>query len=543
MRRNFWDPDAWLYGLFEVWSFAHTKAIVASGLGGGSLIYANVILEKPAETFTVPDGKGGTRRWPLDYAALKPHYEAVEGLLNPTELPGRYITARAGRAAVPKTQQFIDAAKAAGLLDPQPAPLAVTFADDLGNERPGVPIGSDNLHGRERHTCTLVGECDLGCNEGAKNSLDYTFLSAFSEPTIGHAIRTCCEALDISDLGGAFRVRYRQHAAARARVEARADAEETRAHDDLLLDPSDAPLRSVTATVVVLAAGTFGSVQLLLRSGLGLPRLSARVGEGFSSNGDLLTFARNCKDPRTGRPRELSPSRGPVISAYATRPLDDRLLWMEDAGGPRGSEWGWQLPETGRDALALARTFMRQRRMPKGRVSMLPAGLLGSTGSSSGMLPMLTMGRDVPGGKLRLEGGSLSLDWDPRNSKEDFDAAEETAAMLAKELGGELGPLPVRGRTRGTTVHPLGGCAMAEDPSEGVVDTDGEVFGHEGLFVADGSIMPGPIGPNPSFTIAAFADRIARAAAKGIPVARQRLTDSTRRAPDAAPASTPAEVT
>jgi cholesterol oxidase len=232
-----------------------------------------------------------------------------------------------------------------------------------------------------------------------------------------------------------------------------------------------------------------------------------------------------------------------VISAYATRPLDDRLLWMEDAGGPRGSEWGWQLPETGRDALALARTFMRQRRMPKGRVSMLPAGLLGGTGSSSGMLPMLTMGRDVPGGKLRLEGGSLSLDWDPRNSEEDFDAAEESAAMLAKELGGELGPAPVRGRTRGTTVHPLGGCAMAKDPSEGVVFTDGEVFGHKGLFVADGSIMPGPIGPNPSFTIAALADRIATAAAKKIPVARQRVSDSRRRAADAAPASTPAEVT
>ena len=59
------------------------------------------------------------------------------------------------------------------------------------------------------------------------------------------------------------------------------------------------------------------------------------------------------------------------------------------------------------------------------------------------------------------------------------------------------------------TVHPLGGCPMGESADEGVVNSYGEVFGHPGLYVADGSVMPGPVGANPSLTIAALADRFA----------------------------------
>jgi cholesterol oxidase len=59
------------------------------------------------------------------------------------------------------------------------------------------------------------------------------------------------------------------------------------------------------------------------------------------------------------------------------------------------------------------------------------------------------------------------------------------------------------------TVHPLGGCPMGRTRREGVVDAYGEVFGHPGLYVADGSVMPGPCGANPSLTIAALSDRFA----------------------------------
>ncbi len=76
-------------------------------------------------------------------------------------------------------------------------------------------------------------------------------------------------------------------------------------------------------------------------------------------------------------------------------------------------------------------------------------------------------------------------------------------------LGAEFHDNPLWHLGRVITVHPLGGCPMGGDRREGVVDSFGEVFGYPGMFVADGAVMPGPVGPNPSLTIAALADRFA----------------------------------
>jgi cholesterol oxidase len=138
------------------------------------------------------------------------------------------------------------------------------------------------------------------------------------------------------------------------------------------------------------------------------------------------------------------------------------------------------------------------------------------------MLPMLTMGQDVSGGRFRLDGSGLALDWDPNGrSRSYFASAVALAESFAKHLGGRLGPRLYTRRAPGLTAHPLGGCPMGHDPRTGVVDAHGEVFGYRGLFVADGSIMPGPVGPNPSFTIAAMAGRIAKAARTRAEAARE----------------------
>jgi cholesterol oxidase len=528
MRRNFWDPGAGLHGLFEMWSFSRVRALVSSGLGGGSLIYANVMLRKPPETFAggPPDGD---LPWPVSPDELAPEYDAAAAVLRPTPLPDEYFAPAREQGGVAKTQQFFAAALAGGL-QPQRAPIAVTFrasngeASDSAPAVPGVPFGADNLHGRPRHTCTLVGECDLGCNEGAKNSLDYTYLSRFlkegrtkrdgAEPRA--QIFTCCEATGIEPAaGGGYRVSFVEHRAARGVVRRRRELHE---RGEPLLDletdeTSDHWTRTVTARVVVVAAGTFGSTRLLLSSRPRLPRLSAQLGRRFSTNGDLLTVARECRAP-DGTWRNLDPTYGPVITAYAEHTAGGRRLWMQDAGGPGVSAWAWQAGELPRDlwaARALLPSLLRGRR--GGRISGLVARALGAAQSSAAMLPMLTMGQDSSGGRMRLEGDGLALDWDPRGaSRPYFQSAVALAEGFADRLGGRLGPPLAARLAPGLTAHPLGGCPMGADACSGVVDSSGEVFGYPGLFVADGSIMPGPVGPNPSFTIAAMAGRIGKAA-------------------------------
>ena len=125
------------------------------------------------------------------------------------------------------------------------------------------------------------------------------------------------------------------------------------------------------------------------------------------------------------------------------------------------------------------------------------------------MMPFLGMGRDVPTGRFHLDNdGQLDLAWDAAASQPHFDALRQSSKSIAGQMGGGWMEAPF---SHQTTVHPIGGCAMSEDVAHGVVDPYGNVHNYPGLHVADGSVMPGPVGPNPSFTIAALADRFADA--------------------------------
>ena len=476
-----------------MWSFAHVAAIVASGLGGGSLIYANVMLRKPRDTF---------EGWPVDYDALESHYERVEAAVRPQPFPDDVEP----YASTPKTQAFAQAAAAAGLAVQRP-PLAIAFAAGDAAPAPGVQLPPDgNLHGRPRRTCRLCGECDVGCNEGAKNTLDFTYLSEAVRQ--GARIRTFCEAVGVAPDGeGGYSVRYLQHVSARD------------AHPEHLLDPSREPDRTIRAKVVVLAAGTLGSTRLLLASRPALPRLSAQLGRGFSANGDTITVARDCRTGhgrRRRRPwRRLDPSVGPVITISASQ-RDGHDLWLQDAGGPDVSEWLWQgleLPGDlwGMRGVVLRRTLARLRGRRETRLGPDIAKLLGSTRSSSAMLPLLHMGLDVPGGRLRLRGDTLELDWSPDGeSAPYYRASRDAARRVAGELGGRLGPRALVRRHRGPTVHPLGGCAMGRYGARGRGRPVGR--GVRAAWAVRGrrlGAMPGPVGPNPGLTIAALADRFA----------------------------------
>src|SRR5699024_10205621 len=101
----------------------------------------------------------------------------------------------------------------------------------------------------------------------------------------------------------------------------------------------------------------------------------------------------------------------------------------------------------------------------------------------------------------------LHLSWDSDESKPYIDRMRETMEAIADGLGARYRENPTWYLRKLITVHALGGCAVGTSKQDGVVDTTGQVFGHPGLHVADGSVLPGPTGPNPSLTIAALADR------------------------------------
>jgi cholesterol oxidase len=480
-----WDPHAGLHGLFDVWSFGGLQALISSGLGGGSLLYANVLLPKD-ENWFAEVGTDGAAEWPITRKELDPHYNAVTQMLTPVPFPAHL------HAATPKTDAFRRAATAAGH-EPFAPPLAVTFAPE--GEELGRPFGEAgaNVHRAQRYTCRLVGECDAGCNFGSKNSLDFTYLSAAEQA--GAEIRCRHEVKAFAPDGGGFMIEVADHS----------NADET----------GSSRRRMIHARRLILSAGALGTPYLLLRNRSAFPHISRRLGTRFSGNGDFLTFAARSPHP-------LDPSRGPVITS-TIRVADELDVppgsgpghYVQDGGYPVFAAWIAQLLALPRIAWATRRTgakvawgFASGR--PERNLSAEIAELLGDRRLSAGTLTMLAMGREPAQGRMRLRDGLLDIEWSFRRARPYFVHVRKTMREIADELGARLEDNFLWNLNAVITVHPLGGCPMGRTAALGVVDPEsGMVHNYPGLHIADGSVMPGTVGPNPALTIAAVADRFA----------------------------------
>ncbi len=497
MARNFWDPSEGLHGMFDIWSFSGIEAVVSSGLGGGSLIYANVLLRKDRDSFFVRFPDGTQEPWPVNRRDLDPHYKAVEDIIGVHKYPVRFPP----YAQTPKMLALREGADRLGR-DWKPAPLGVTFANPGSDPVIGAEIqeAHPNLHHLPRSTCRLVGECDVGCNYGSKNTLDMNYLTQALER--GARIAERCEVRSFEPIDGGFAVDFVHHEGT---------------DQGRKMDTSRLPVRRITCRRLVLAAGSLGTTFLLLRNRAVLPRLSRRLGTRFSGNGDFLGLVFTAKRSHDGvrSPRILDPSFGPVITSYASD--DDgeggSRSYVEDAGYPQFVN---SVIENSNPAQALRMLgFLARRawavwtRSPNSRIGSSVGSAFGRNLFTATSMPLLGMGHDVPDGRMRLRDGYLDVEWTSRGSKPYFDRMNGTMRAMAKAVGGRYWPDPLWWLNLLITVHPLGGCPMGTDPSRGVVDEWGRVFGYEGnLWIADGSIMPGPVGANPSLTIAALADRM-----------------------------------
>jgi cholesterol oxidase len=414
--------------------------------------------------------------------------------------------------AAPKTlamKEAADALRRAGRTDltwrlPK---LAISFGGD--SPAPSTPIVGDHLHGaaRFRRACRLCGECDIGCNDGAKNSLDYNYLSLAHAKGADIRVRHDAKEFEHHPDGG-YVVRYRDLT----------DCEGA--------DPKHAPRGAIRCKVLVVSAGALGSTYLMLANEQRLGGLPSAIGTKFCGNGDLLGFIRIKKG------RVLDGARGPVITS--TMRVGDALdpdeaatgrgFYLQDGGYPGFADWIletstipnrlWRSIKFG--AVLLANRIRHKR---TNHLSLAVSQLIAGSSVSSGSLPVLGMGRDVPDGMMHLDGDWLEIDWNVESSREYFGRVKQLMEQVARELDGELNINPTWWLKRVVTVHPLGGCPMGthrelppvgERGAPGVVDDHGEVFGHPGLFVADGAVMPGPVGPNPALTIAALAERFSR---------------------------------
>ena len=451
-------------GLYDVRVGEDMHVLVGCGLGGGSLINAGVALRPDPRVFQ-------DEAWPGEIAQ--------DGLLDEGYARATHWVrpARDPKAAERTKYKALTGSGAALGREPVAAPVVVSFEDTV------------NAAGIAQPACRHCGDCCGGCNVGAKNTVALTYLP--------DAVQHGAEVFTL------------------ARVHHLAKAADGRwqVHFERLEERGPAARSSVSADLVVLAAGTLGSTEILLRSRERGLALSQRLGHGFSANGDIIAFGYGGKaavnaiglgDP----PRVEGIDVGACVSGQI------EIVDAEDLSQSLTIQEG-VLPS----ALApiLPVLFIPNGRL-LGALKSLVAGVY--RGPFARLQTFFAVSHDSAAGRLVLEDDSIALRWPGARDEPVYRRLDAVLEALVRQAGGSYVKNPLAGTLMGrqpATAHPLGGCRIGRERDNGVVNHKSQAFDgragagpadvHEGLYVIDGSIMPRSLGANPLLTITALAER------------------------------------
>lgn len=470
-----WAPAIRCFGILQISPFRDVWVLHGSGVGGGSLGYANVLMRPDDRLFENP----AWCRLADWKTVLQPHYEMAERMLGVTRNPRLWEADRilSEIAAGLSTQETFS-----------PTNVGVYFGES-GQEGVEVPDPYFGGEGPPRAACTHCGACMVGCRDNAKNTLVKNYLH-FAEKW-GAQVWAECEAWDVGPLpgdqtdGARYEVVYRSGTAWLAR-----------------------PEKCVRTRNVVFAGGSLGTLSLLFRcrdvTG-SLPCLSPRLGDLVRTNSESLLGA-------TSRGWETDYSEGIAITSIFHA---DPVTAIEPVRYPAGSSLMRLLSAP---LIASGRSILIRILKTLGIIVAHPLDFLrahvlpGWAQRTTILLVMQTENNYI---RLRLGRSLLTLfrrklvsTPDPEHSLPSrIDAGHLVARRFAEKTNG----IPAGSLNEGLlntplTAHILGGCPMGLDADEGVVGLDCQVHHYPGLYVVDGSIMPANPGVNPSLTITALAE-------------------------------------
>lgn len=471
-------------GLYELLNYPDISVIKGSGLGGTSLINANVAI--------VPDAEVFDSNWPstITRDSLKTYYGRARSVLASTPHP------RAMQLA--KVQALKRRADELG--------LPLTALDINVN----FTIDGTNPYGVPQKPCVDCGNCVTGCNVGAKNTLAMNYLPMAASAGVIIHTQTKVEWLEKLPSG------------------------DWRIHGKHVEDDFSAQSFTIDAHDVILSAGSLNSTEILLRSEMhGLP-VSPALGTRFNGNADFFGLSYNgdgetdvlgyVPPPNPG-PGD-APAPGPNIVGlirYTAGLPESQRISVEDFSFPSASI------QASKALFGLIRgqdtvTGNEQAQADRLARDLDPFDPLHNpNGALNHSMLYLVMGQDNARGVVLFEApwtepdGRIRISWDKAGQQQIFTRMNEEIRRHARALRAnfisnptwsffQLGHL--------ITAHPLGGCPMGEDHLQGAVDPFHRVYTadgstHSGLYVTDGAVVPSALGVNPFLTISALAERFA----------------------------------
>ncbi len=463
LRKFIWMPRLLLHGIQQITLLRDVLVFHGAGVGGGSLVYANTLLVPPDPFFE-------DEKW-RDLAdwkqALAPHYATAKRMLGVTEA-----------AHLAETDEHLRAvAQEMGRGETFHRTNVGVFFGEPGKTVPDPFFGGE---GPERTGCTLCGGCMVGCKPGAKNTLDKNYLYLAEKK--GARILPETRVRDIRPVAGGYELSVERSTS-------------------LIFKER----RTLRARNVVVSAGVLGTVKLLMacRDRGSLPGLPRALGAYVRTNSEALLAVKS-------RSSSVDYSKGIAISAGF---YPDEKTHIEACRYPAGSDF----------MALLGTTLVGGGRLPRplhflGAILRRPfqaLRLLWPFGWARRTVILLCMQPVDNSLELRMRRRwfwpfrrVLDSDRGDRPAAPTFiPIANETAERMAKRMNGmPQSVLPEVLLDTCSTAHILGGCAIGHGPEDGVVDSSCRVFGHEGLYVIDGSVIPANLGVNPSLTITALAE-------------------------------------
>jgi len=468
-----WLPAFRCFGIQQLSLFRGFFLFGTSGVGGGSLVYAAVLMEPEESFFDAP-----TWSHLADWRnVLRPHYQTARKMLGVTTNPRLW----------PADEALKEIAEELGYGDTFKPTEVGYFFGEPGEEVPDPYFGGE---GPPRTGCIHCGACMVGCRYNAKNSLDKNYL--FFAEKWGAEVRPEVEAHDILQLatnqsdGARYEIHYRSSTAWVYR-----------------------PLRSVRAKNVIVSAGALGTLKLLLHCRdvtHSLPNLSARLGEVVRTNSEAFLggFTDKDKDDHSeGLAITSIFNADPKTHVEPVRFSDGSTLMFRLLATPFIEVGGGFLDRLRKTIFSLIRhpmDMIRSKFVPG--LARRGVGLM--LMQTEDNLMRLQLGRSL---FTLFRRGLVARHDEEKTIPVDLALGNRITQMFAEKIGGRpMGSVPSSLLNLPMTAHLIGGSLFGRDPSEGVIDLNCEVFNYPGLYIIDGSIVPANPGVNPSLTITAFAE-------------------------------------
>lgn len=460
LRKYLWLPALRFFGIQKLSFYREASILSGVGVGGGSLVYANTLFYPPDAFFNHASWKQ-FGNWKT---VLQPYYERAAFMMGRTPYTNSHIE-----------DHLLQ--RVAGIMGGE---------DTFRNVNVGVYLDEDPTEkdpyfgglGPGRRPCTECAGCMVGCREDAKNSLDKNYL--FFAEQLGAEVMAETRAERIECIKEGYRV-------------------DTVSSTSLFRKKK----RTYLSRGLVIAGGTLGTLELLLKQKFRygtLPGLSEKLGLELITNSETLSAVSFIPEKT---------SNGLAITSVFNPDNNTHVEVVKYPAGSGALRWFFTLSAAG------SKTTARRILNLTGQILRHPLRLvkvLFNPGWPSNLVIFLVM-QHIENAmrivwKKGLLGGRIRIHNRERKKVPAYiDIGQQAMEHYARESGGIPQNIILEVLfNRATTAHILGGCPMADNIRQGVVDRGLKVHGYPDMYIIDGSVVQGNIGVNPSFTILAMSE-------------------------------------